>query len=272
MGICLSSIHTTTAILQPRVLIHGQEGVGKTTIAAKFPVPIFLQTEDGCPAGLSISTFGLIANFQDLRAAITALASEPHEYRTVVLDSIDATEPMIWKDVCATQSWASIEAPGYGKGYVVVDSWWLDLLKGLEYLRQHGMTIVLLAHSTIETINDPRAASYTSYQLRLHKRARGLVQDWADAIGFLAPDLHIQTEEAGFGRKRNRADGGSTRWLHFEARPSFVAKNRYGLPTKMPVPLDFSYEAIASYFPQPPADVSAANPQTKDSRHEHRTS
>ena len=59
-GICLSSIHTTTAILQPRVLIHGQEGVGKTTIAAKFPVPIFLQTEDGCPAGLSISTFGLI--------------------------------------------------------------------------------------------------------------------------------------------------------------------------------------------------------------------
>ena len=148
--------------------------------------------------------------------------------------------------------------------------WWLDLLKGLEYLRQHGMTIVLLAHSAIETINDPRAASYTSYQLRLHKRARGLVQDWADAIGFLAPDLHIQTEEAGFGRKRNRADGGSTRWLHFEARPSFVAKNRYGMPAKMPVPLDFSYEAFASYFPQPPADVSAATPQTHERLHHER--
>ena len=58
-------------------------------------------------------------------------------------------------------------------------------LKGLDYLRrQHGMIPLLLGHSAIETIHDPRVASYTSYQLRLHKRARGLVQDNMDAIGF----------------------------------------------------------------------------------------
>ena len=121
------------------------------------------------------------------------------------------------------------------------------------------MIIVLLAHSAIETINDPRAASYTSYQLRLHKRARGLVQDWCDAIGFLAPDLHVQTEEVGFGKKRNRADGGSQRWLHFEARPSFVAKNRYDLPAKMPVPKNFSYGALAPYLPPRCRRKSTAN-------------
>jgi len=119
------------------------------------------------------------------------------------------------------------------------------------------MLVVLLAHSAIEMINDPRAASYTSYQLRLHKRARGLVQDWADAIGFLAPDLHVREDEAGFGKKRTRADGGSQRWLHWEASPSFVAKNRYGLPAKMPVSADFNYSALAEYFP-PPAAVSPA--------------
>ena len=60
----------------------------------------------------------------------------------------------------------------------IVEAWWIDILKGLDFLRRGiGMSVVLLAHSAIETINDPRAASYTSYQLRLHKRARGLVQD-----------------------------------------------------------------------------------------------
>src|SRR5262245_48674362 len=263
----LASIHKVSALLPPRILIHGQEGVGKTTLASKFPSPIFLQTEDGSPGGLQFDSFGLIENFADLRSVIGALASEPHRFRTVVLDSIDAAEELIWRDVCRLEGWSSIESPGFGKGYVVTDSWWLDILKGLDYLRrQHGMIVVLLAHSAIETINDPRVASYTSYQLRVHKRARGLIQDTMDAIGFLAPDLHVQSEEIGFGKKRNRADGGSQRWLHFEGRPSFVAKNRYGLPAKIPVPKDFSYGALAPYLPPQPSAAIDGKPNPKPTK------
>jgi hypothetical protein len=256
-------IFRTTASLSPRLLIHGCEGVGKTTLASRFPAPVFLQTEDGIPSGIEVDTFGLLSGYSDVRAALTALASEPHEFRTVVIDALDALEGLVWRDLCGSQGWASIETPGFGKGYVAADNWWLDLLNGLEYLRrERGMAIVLLAHSAIETINDPRATSYTSYQLRLHKRARGLVQDWCDAIGFLAGDLHVKEDDAGFGKKRARADGGSQRWVHWEARPSFVAKNRYGLLAKMPINKDFSYEALASYFPQPPAAFAAATQLT----------
>jgi hypothetical protein len=263
----LASIHKVSALLPPRILIHGQEGVGKTTIASRFPSPIFLQTEDGCPGGLEIESFGLIESYTDFRSAIAALASEPHHFQTVVADSVDALEALIWTDVCKSQGWSSIESPGYGKGYVIVESWWIDIVKGLEFLRRRlGMNVVLLAHSAIETINDPRAASYTSYQLRLHKRARGLVQDWCDAIGFLAPDLHVQSEEVGFSKKRNRADGGSQRWLHFEGRPSFVAKNRYGLPAKMPVPKDFSYGALAPYLPPQPSAAIDGKPNPKPTK------
>jgi hypothetical protein len=174
----ISDIHEAAATLPPRVLIHGQEGVGKTTLAAKFPKPVFLQTEDGAPAGLKVATFGLLSNYTDVRDALAALGNEPHDFGTVVLDSADKLEGLIWADVCATNNWPSIEAPGYGKGYIVADRWWRDFLAALDWLRrERGLTIVLLAHSAVETINDPRAPTYTSYQLRLHKRARGLVQD-----------------------------------------------------------------------------------------------
>jgi AAA domain len=247
----ISDIHEAPATLPPRVLIHGQEGVGKTTLAAKFPKPVFLQTEDGVPAGLKVATFGLLSNYTDVRDALAALGNEPHDFGTVVLDSADKLEGLIWADVCATNNWPSIEAPGFGKGYVVADRWWRDFLAALDWLRrERGLAIVLLAHSAVETINDPRAPTYTSYQLRLHKRARGLVQDEMDAIAFLAADVVVVSEDAGF-KKRNRADGGSARWLHFEGRPAFVAKSRFDLPAKILCPRDFDVSvSLASIFPK----------------------
>ena len=171
---------------------------------------MFLQTEDGCPSNIEIKSFGLLADLAEVREAIAALGNEPHAYQTVVVDSIDALEAPLWAAVCATNNWASIEAPGYGRGYVEADKTWLDLLAGLDWLRRtRGMTVVLLGHSAIETVNDPRAPSYTSYQLRLHKRARALIQDWTDIVAFLATDFVIKSEDAGFARKRVRADGGS---------------------------------------------------------------
>lgn len=254
------ALKTTTANLPPLITIFGPEGVGKTTFSAQFPRPAFIQTENGCPAGLSIQTFGHLETYGAVREALTALANETHDLGTLVVDSLDAFEPLIWREACRTNGWASIESPGFGKGYVTVDSYWLDFLAALNFLRrERGMIVVLIAHSIIETVNDPRTQSYTAYGLRLHKRARALIQDNSDVIGFLAPDLHVTTEETGFNKKRSRADGGSTRWLHLEGRPSFTAKNRYGMPAKIMIPQNLDYgAALAPFFPQPRGGASTA--------------
>jgi hypothetical protein len=160
-------------------------------------------------------------------------------------------ESLIWDATCIANNWKSIESAGYGRGYVEADKQWQDLLDGLNWLRnRRAMMVVLIAHSAVETVNDPRAPSYTSYQLRLHKRGRALAQDWADAIGFLSTELVIQTEDQGF-RKRTRADGGSARYLHWEGKPAFTAKNRYALPAKMLVPKDFDFnKQLAAFLPE----------------------
>jgi hypothetical protein len=251
MIITLADIRQTTATLPPRIVIHGKEGTGKTTLGARFPQPVFLQVEDGCPGGITLDTFGLLDDLATVRDAIAALGNEPHDYRTLVLDTVDALEPLVWQSVCVANSWPSIETPGYGRGYVEADRAWLDLLAGLDWLRRtRNMTIVLLGHSAVETVNDPRAPSYSSYQLRVHKRARALVQDWADVIAFLSTDFVIKTEDTGFSKKRVRADGGTQRYLHFENHPAFTAKNRYGLPAKMPVARDFDFtKQLAPFLP-----------------------
>jgi hypothetical protein len=202
-----------------------------------------------------------------VRDALAALGNEPHDFGTVVLDSAHKLEGLIWADVCATNNWPSIEAPGFGKGYVVADRWWRDFLAALDWLRrERGLAIVLLAHSAVETINDPRAPTYTSYQLRLHKRARGLVQDEMDAIAFLAADVVVVSEDAGF-KKRNRADGGSARWLHFEGRPAFVAKSRFDLPAKILCPRDFDVQRFAGIdFPEGRTGVENSAVQTNCKR------
>jgi AAA domain len=247
------AIKTITAHLPPLITVYGPEGVGKTTLGAQFPRPVFIQTENGCPAGLSLQSFGHLETYDAVHEALSFLAREPHDFGTLVFDSLDAFEPLIWHKACRTNGWSTIESPGFGRGYVTVDSYWLDFLAALNFLRrERGVIVVLIAHSIIEIINDPRTQSYTAYGLRLHKRARALIQDNSDVIGFLAPDLHITTEEQGFNKKRARADGGSTRWLHVEARPSFTAKNRCGMPAKITIPLNMDYGVtLAPYFPQP---------------------
>src|SRR5262249_39391702 len=119
-------ITRTTARLPPITVVHGLPGMGKTTFARNFPRPAFIQTEDGCPSGLEIETFGLCENFGSVIEAIKHLGKETHEYQTAVFDSLDKLEPLVLAALCADRGYASVESPGYGKGWVEADNLWLD--------------------------------------------------------------------------------------------------------------------------------------------------
>src|SRR3954469_22046853 len=106
----------TTAKLPPICVLHGMPGIGKTTLAQNFPAPVFIQTEDGCPSGLEIATFGLCETFAAVVEALRHLGTQPHDYKTVIIDSLDKLEPLILTAVCADRGYASIESPGLRKG------------------------------------------------------------------------------------------------------------------------------------------------------------
>ena len=241
-------ISPATAVSAPIVLVYGSEGRGKTSLATKFPKPLALLLERGLPRGASVDAVEDINSYDDVIATLRKLIEDARGYKTLVIDTLDALEPLLIAHVCAKNSWKNIEAPNYGKGWLIADDEWRRFLRGLTALRdRQNMTIVLVAHSTIERFDDPRAPTFTTYMPKLHKRARHLVLDACDVVGFLAEDLRVVTDEAGF-RERVRATNSNARFLFVEGCPAFVAKNRYGMSPKIPIPPDFNIGELTKHW------------------------
>ncbi len=244
MAFNLASIRKGPAALPPRVVIYGEHGLGKSTFAAGAPNPIFVQTEDGLSA-LDVASFPLATRHEDVLEAVGALYAEEHDYQTVVVDSLDWAEKLIWSHVSRRADKSSIEDFGYGKGYQVAAEAMGELLAGLNALRtERGMAVILTAHAHVKRFDDPTSASYDRFELALHKAASALVSEWADVIAFATHDTVIRTEDAGFNKKLKKAIA-SERVIHVERAPAFNAKNRYGLPAKMPLSWEAFSHALA---------------------------
>lgn len=250
MAYDLSTLKTTRKNDPPRVLIYGPPGLGKTSLAAQFPRPIIIDVEDGTPSGVDIATFGQIETYDQALDALKSLYGGEHDFGTLIIDTLDRLEPLVWAKTCEANNWSSIEQPGYGKGYVAADEFWQKLLKGCNALRtKRGMSIILVAHSSIERFDDPTAAPYSRYDIRLHKRANAIVQDEVDAILFINQDIAVTSEDVGFNKKVRRAEGGTHRWIYTEGTPAFTAKNRFGLPPKLKFDEGRGYAQLAQYLP-----------------------
>ena len=240
----------------PRVLVYGTEGIGKSTFASQAPKPIFIQTEDGLDE-IDCDKFSQATTYGQVTAALHELRGQPHDYETVVIDSLDWLERLAWDQLCAENGVNSIEKVdgGYSKGYTHALTYWREIVEHLNALRnERGMVVLLIAHSKIERFEDPESSPYDRYSPRLHKHAAALISEWCDAVLFATRRIRTQSEDAGFNCKRTIAhaigkDGGE-RILRCVGGPSCVAKNRYGITEELPLSWAAFMQALSNHHQQ----------------------
>lgn len=247
----MEKIETKVKPQPRRVLVYGQQGVGKSQFASGADAPIFIQTEDGL-GSIEGARFPLAEKFSDVITALGELYTQKHAFKTVVIDSVDWLERLIWAEVCRERGVESIEDIGYGKGYVFALKYWQQVIAGLSAIRSDkGMTVVLIAHSKIERFEDPEGDAYDRYSPRLHKAACALLVEWSDEVVFACHKVFTKQADEGFGRKRTVALGSGERQIKTTEKPAYIAKNRLALPEELPL----SWAALAKFFKS--SDTSA---------------
>ena len=258
----LANVEKGKIQMPPRVLIWGTDGVGKSTFAAHAPAPIFLAAEEGT-ANLDVARLPRPETWQDVLDAVRMLTTDPHDYSTFCLDTVDAIEPMCWRVVCEKATKRSttgpieeIEQMGYGRGYVAALDEWRVLLAALEQLwTKRKMGIILVGHSIIKPFKNPEGDDYDRFTLTLHDKAAGLIRSWTDCNLFARVETFANKDQR---TKRVRGISSGARILQTQRTAAFDAKNRYDLPETLPLDYQAFADAVAAHQTASPAALIAA--------------
>lgn len=238
----LSAIKPTVESLPPRIVLYGSPKVGKTTFGSLLPSPLFIDIEGGSGA-LPVARIEKekLNSYADVLEAVEALYSQDHGFKSVVVDSADWLEALIFNQVAAEHGKKSIDEIGYGAGYGAAVNLWKQLLAGLTALRNDkGIVVLLIAHDAVKRYDNPLTESYDRHQLKLHGKSSAIITEWSDCLLFANQEVYIDKKQEGF-KKVSRGRAGD-RVLHTVESPAFLAGNRFGLPPA----IEFTWEAFAS--------------------------
>lgn len=240
-----------------RVLLYGTHGIGKSTFGAMAPKPVFIQTEDGLRNIPRVKAFPLAKSFTDVMQQIQELTTQDHNFKTLVLDSVDWTERHIQQFICTQGGKSSIAEFGFGKGYDLVASYFSEMLSALSELNTaRDMLVVLLAHCQVERFENPQTEAYDRYTPKVHKKINGTLQEWCDEVFFANYKIYTKTEEGGYGKERKLGIGSGERVIYTTERPSHLAKNRIeDCPQELPLAFSAYWDLIK---PQSPVETTTA--------------
>jgi len=221
--------------------LFGEGGMGKTTLAAMFPNPVFIRTEDGTASlagNDNVSLFPLATSTQDVLDAIEALATQKHDHKTLVIDSITQLATMVEAEIVAADPKAkSINQAGggYGAGYSAAAEKHRqirDWAGSLAY--EKGLNIVFIGHADTEMLDLPDMDPFARYTVRMHKKSLPHYTDNVDLVGL----IRLKTLIRGGDGDKKRAISTGEREIICHPQASSVTKNRFNVSE----PLAFTFD------------------------------
>lgn len=228
------------------MLVYGVHGIGKSTFPTEAPFPIYIGAEENDE--IDADRFPKIEKWSQLISQLTSLLNDKHNYKTLVVDTVDSLEFIAQKEILGKHPGKSMETAlgGYGKAYKKMAEMFLDLRDNyIVPLRDSkGMNIVLLSHADKVKHEDPMTnTTYDHYMTSMDKRIKPLFEDWVSMILF-ANFYLVKAERADGKEYAAGADG--LRMFFTEERPAHVAKNRFNLPYEIEFHKNGTWKKLAA--------------------------
>ena len=231
----------------PRVVIMGDPGAGKTWWGLTSAKPFLINTDDGASEimaqkGLEYSLDVIPSRvieedsvkWDEITGLIDFMLTGDHDFKNLVIDSLDGIEKLYEAWACKKNKWQSMEDVGYGKSYAVTRGILQAFLSKLSRIRdERGMGIIICAHTVIRDVNDPRIGQYSSHTLKLHKNSNPDVREWSDALLFLAYEQNKVLDKGAFNNAKVTMAQTANRYLICQGGRGVQAKNRFGLPEEL---------------------------------------
>ena len=238
-----------------KVVIYGPEGIGKSTFAAQAPEPLFIDTE-GSTARMNVRRLPAPTSYMMIQEEIRYVIANPSICKTLVLDTADWAERLCRDAVCAKNSKAGLEDFGYGKGYSYVFEDFGRMLNLLDQVTDHGINVIVTAHAAMRKFEQPdESGAYDRWELKLINAQKcsiaNMLKEWADMVLFANYETFVIKNED----KKNKVAGGK-RVMYTTHHPCWDAKNRFGLPEKLP----FEFSQIAHCFNNTSGETATATP------------
>jgi hypothetical protein len=232
-------------------VLYGTGGVGKSTLCSAAQSPYFLDIEDGIFHIDAPKSGEIISSPESLLDYMQALINEKHNYKTIIVDSLSALEPLLIQSVFKKFTRdnglkaKSIEDFGYGKGYVHLLSVWQGFVGMLKRMNMAGLNVILIGHQKIASFESSNGVSYKYYTINLYDSDKNsvlrLVTEQADFVGYMSFESSPPENQATnqfpstytgkqkFKPKKIAPKITQPRIIYTEGTMAFYAKSRFDL-------------------------------------------
>ncbi len=233
----------------PRITLFGKPGVGKSTLAAQFPNPLFVLTEEtglkDAPA-LDVST-----SFREVWSNIKELSElKQFPFETIVVDSITKLDALIIKHILDEEpiqkggkaATLNSACGGYGGGVLRAESLHRAFKGLMDRFQDKGITVIYISHVCITKIKSPDNEDYDVFNITMnHDKSRSVYIDDVDMVGFCRLKAFMTETESG----RHLMKSTNDRIIVTGSSEVNVSKNRFAMPTEIPM----KAEEIMKYIP-----------------------
>ena len=248
MSFNITSGPTATA---QKVVLYGVEGIGKSTFASQFPNPVFIDTE-GSTSNMNVQRLDNPNSWQMLLDEVNYV-KQSRICSTLIIDSADWAERICKEHLAVLGKWTDSNND-YGAKYIALEKEFGLLINKLSDLVELGINVVLTAHAKLKKKEEPdQMGAFDRYQLKMEDKTGAIVKEWADMVLFANYEMTVLTDEK---TKSKKATGGH-RVMYATHYPGWDAKNRHGLPDKLP----FEFGTIAHIFNETHTPVQEPEPQ-----------